>query len=72
MKAIVLKDSTFRRVKTQLRRYGSLEDFSMFVSRVSHDSAGTYLHFDYFCDLCSASTYLSACNAVYRVTETGC
>ena len=72
MKAIVLKDSTFKRVKSQLRYRGFLEDFSTFVSRVSHDSAGTYLYFDYFCDLCSASTYLSACNAVYRVIEIGC
>lgn len=72
IKAIVLKNSTFKRVKTLLRRCGFLEDFSLLVSRVSHDSAGVYLYFDNFHHLCSASTYLSALNAVYRVTEFVC
>lgn len=69
MIAIVMKRSTYNRVKTQLRYRGYFEDFTTFVSRVCHDSDGTYLYFDHFCNLCSASIYLAALNAVYCVVE---
>lgn len=69
MKAIVLKDSTFKRVMTRLRYDGAHVYFSSLVSRVSHDYGFTYLYFEDFSDLCHASDYLYACNAVHRVTE---
>ena len=72
MKAIVLKTSTYKRVVSRVRCSGFFEEFSSFVSRVSHDSAGTYLYFESFYDLSSATTYLSAFNAVYRVIEICC
>ena len=69
MKAIVLKDSTFNRVKTRMRYDGSFVIFSSLPSRVSHDFGFTYLYFDDFFDLCNASDYLYAYNAVCRVTD---
>ena len=70
MYAIVLKDSTFNRVTTRLRNAGSLGDFLSVSYRVFHDYGYTYLYFHSFSDLCYASDFLSACNAVYRVVET--
>lgn len=69
MKAIVLKDSTFRRVSARMRYDGSRVIFSSLPSRVSHDFGFTYLYFDDFSDLCHASDYLYAYNAVYRVDD---
>ena len=69
MKAIVLKDSTFRRVMSCLRNDGSHVYFSSLPSRVIHDSGFTYLYFHSFSDLCIASDFLSAFNAVYRVAD---
>ena len=69
MMTIVLKHSTYSRVMTRLRRYGSDVVFFKLTSRVFHDSGFTYLYFPSFTALCTASDFLSACNAVYRVTE---
>ena len=69
MKAIVLKDSTFKRVNAILRSYGSHVVFSSLPSRISHDLGFTYLYFDDFADLCHTSDYLYSCNAVHRVTD---
>ena len=69
MKAIVLKDSTFNRVKTRMRYDGSLVFFSSLPSRVSHNWGFTYLYFADFSALCHASDYLYSYNAVHRVTE---
>ena len=67
MKAIVLKDSTFKRVMSRLRSDGSHVVFSSLPSRVSHEFGFTTLIFFDFYDLCRASDYLYAYNAVYRV-----
>ena len=69
MKAIVLKDSTFRRVMTRLRYDRAHVYFSSLPSRVSHDWGFTYLYFEDFSDLCIASDYLYSYNAVHRVTD---
>lgn len=69
MKAIVLKNSTFRRVTTRMRYDDSYMDFFSLPSRVCRDWGFTYLYFDDFSDLCHASDYLYAYNAVHRVTE---
>ena len=69
MKTIVLKDSTFKRVTATLRAHGAHVLFSSLPSRVSHDMGFTYLYFQSFLDLCTASDYLYACNAVHRVTD---
>ena len=69
MIAIVLKQSTFNRVSTRLRHEGSFVDFSSLLSRVFHDEGFTYLYFSDFSDLCLATDYLSAHNAVYRVVD---
>ncbi len=70
MIAIVLKDSTFNRVMTRLRSQGSHVDFLSLTSRVFHDGGFTYLYFQSLSDLCYATDFLSAFNAVYRVVET--
>lgn len=69
MKAIVLKDSTFRRAIARMRYDGGHPIFSSLPSRVSHDWGFTYLYFEDFSDLCHASDYLYAYNAVHRVTD---
>ena len=69
MKAIVLKDSTFNRVTARLRAHGSDVYFSSLPSRFSHDLGFTYLYFRSFLDLATASDYLYAYNAVYRVAD---
>lgn len=69
MMTIVLKQSTFNRATARLRHYGSLVVFSSLPSRVFHDDGFTYLYFRSFSDLCIASDFLSACNAVYRVAD---
>lgn len=70
MIAIVLKDSTYNRVTTRLRYHGSLALFTTLPSRVSHDCGFTYLYFQSLPDMCYASDYLYAFNAVFRVVET--
>ena len=70
MIAIVLKDSTFKRVTSRLRFAGSLEDFQRLPSRVFCDYGFTYLYFQSLSDLCYATDFLSAYNAVYRIVET--
>ena len=69
MKAIVLKDSTFRRVVARMRYDGCHVYFSSLLLRVSHDWGFTYLYFDDFSDLCLVSDYLYSYNAVHRVTD---
>lgn len=69
MMTIVLKRSTFTRVTARLRYYGSLEVFRSLPSRTIEDSGFIYLYFHSFSDLCVASDFLSACNAVYRVAD---
>ena len=70
MIAIVLKDSTLKRVSTRLRHAGSLENFHSLPVRVFHDYGFTYLYFDSVSDMCYAAGFLYACNAVSRVVET--
>lgn len=70
MIAIVLKDSTYNRVTTRLRRDGSLAQFTSLSSRVFHDYGFTYLYFESLPDMCYATDFLSSLNAVYRVVET--
>ena len=70
MIAIVLKSSTYNRVITRLRYFGSLPQFTSLPSRVFHDGGFTYLYFSSLSDLCYATDFLSSLNAVYRVTET--
>ena len=70
MIAIVLKSSTYKRVISRLRYAGSLENFQSLPSRVFHDYGSTYLYFQSLSDLCFATDFLSAFNAVYRVVET--
>ena len=67
MIAIVLKDSTYKRVLTRLRHDDFIQVFLSLPSRVFHESGSTYLYFEVFHDLCRASDFLSAYNAVYRV-----
>lgn len=70
MIAIVLKDSSFKRVSTRLRLEGSLKIFLSLPSRVFHDCGFTYLYFHSLSDMCYATDFLSSYNVVYRVTET--
>ena len=70
MIAIVLKTSTFKRVTTRLRYANNLSVFSSLTARVFHDYGYTYLYFQSLSDLCFATDFLSAYNAVYRVCET--
>ena len=70
MIAIVLKDSTFKRVTSRLRYADSPVDFLSLPCRVFHDYGATYLYFQSLSDLCYATDFLFACNAVYRVVET--
>ena len=70
MIAIVLKESTFRRVTTRLRHFGDLSMFSSLSSRVFHDGGFAYLYYESLSDLCFATDFLSAHHAVYRVVET--
>ena len=70
MIAIVLKDSTYTRVTTRLRRSGDLVTFISLPTRVFHDGGFTYLHFYFPCDFRTATEFLSAYHAVYRVFET--
>lgn len=69
MIAIVLKNSTYNRVTTRLRYQGTLSLFTSLPSRVFRDCGFTYLYFQSLSDLCYATDFLSAYNAVYRVTE---
>ena len=69
MLAIVLKHSTFNRVTTRLRYAGSHVEFLSLPCRIIHDSGFTYLYFHSLSDLCTASDFLSAYNAVYRVAD---
>ena len=52
MIAIVLKDSTFTRVTTSLRRSGDLVTFISLPTRVFHDGGFTYLYYESLSDLC--------------------
>lgn len=71
MIAIVLKTSSFKRVATRLRRADCSDLFPSLPSRVSHNDDGfTYLYFQSLSDMCYASDYLYAFNAVFRVVET--
>lgn len=70
MIAIVLKDSTFKRVTARLRYECLFDVFSILPSRVFHDYGFTYLYFQSLSDLCYATDFLSVHNAVYRVCET--
>lgn len=69
MLAIVLKTSTFKRVATRLRYYGSFDLFLSLPSRVSHDYGFTYLYFHSLADMCYVTDYLYAYNAVFRVAD---
>lgn len=69
MIAIVLKDSTYNRVTTRLRYQGSLALFTSLPSRITHDFGFTYLYFRSLSDMCYATDYLYAYNAVFRVVE---
>ena len=69
MMAIVLKDSTYKRVLTRLRHDASIQVFLSLPSRVFHEFGSTYLYFEEFHDLCCASDFLHAYNAVYRVAD---
>lgn len=70
MIAIVLKSSTYNRVTTRLRHQGSLALFTSLSSRVSHDCGFTYLYFQSLSDMCYATDYLYAYNALFRVVDT--
>ena len=70
MIAIVLKTSTFKRVTARLRYANNLSVFSSLPARVFHDYGTTYLYFNSLSDMCYATDFLSAYNAVYRVVET--
>ena len=65
--AIVLKDSTYKRVLTRLRYDDSIQVFLSLPSRVFHENGSTYLYFEEFHDLCLASDFFYAYNAVFRV-----
>lgn len=71
MIVIVLKDSTFRRVMSRLRYHAVNSDFLSLTCRIYHRDGFTYLHFRYLENMCTASDFLFACNAVYRVINTG-
>ena len=70
MIAIVLKDSTYKRVLSRSRYAGCSVAFSSLPCRVFRDYGFTYLYFDSVSDMCYATDFLYACNAVYRVVET--
>ena len=71
MIAIVLKESTFKRVVARLRHFDDLATFVSLSSRVFHDGGFTYLYYESLSDLCYATAFLSAHRAVYRVVEIG-
>ena len=67
MIVIVLKSSTYNRVTTRLRYFGSLSQFTSLPSRVSHDYGFTYLYFHSLPDMCYATDFLYAFASVPRV-----
>lgn len=71
MIAIVLKTSTYNRVVTRLRRAGASTLFISLPFRVLHDVDGfTYMYYQSFSDMCYATDYLYAFNALFRVVDT--
>lgn len=67
MKCIILRKSTYQRVKRLMRFDGRLDYFEFFIDSISLDSEFVYLYFASNDYLSEASLYLFPYNACYIV-----